>query len=238
MSTGQHAWLNTYTPKFGRHLHHIAVNGFFARDLDADDHAFLEYVRVRGIANGTLDNQDAYSLEEMAFWQSPYTLDQAIARRHGPVPMRSKRPEPTLEQTFRKAQYRARLAQRVADKALAKAELERENEQWRAQQRKRELRAIISDHEWELFGPKRFAVENPKAPVVLRPKPRMKDLIVAANSSIARKLARKQAEYAAAKAAAVAQIAAAKKELAEAYERDQKRQRGELPDIWQRRAVS
>jgi hypothetical protein len=63
-----------YRTSLSRHLHNVVVNGFWQRDLDADDHEFLEYVRARGIANGSLPNTGVVLLEELAFWHLPYTI--------------------------------------------------------------------------------------------------------------------------------------------------------------------
>ena len=51
-----------YRRTFERHLHHLAISDFYARELDADDHAFLEKVKIRGIANGELPGYNAVSL--------------------------------------------------------------------------------------------------------------------------------------------------------------------------------
>jgi hypothetical protein len=92
-------WATTYYTSYSRALLSYANNGFFARDLDADDHAFIEGVRERGsIACGSLADptptQCTHSddvihrtslLEEEEFWRLPYTVDTSIGRRFGPT---------------------------------------------------------------------------------------------------------------------------------------------------------
>lgn len=168
-STNVHA----YRPHFARHLHNLAISGFYARDLDADDHAFLEYVRCHGSANGTLVGVDSVTLEEMEFWQHPYTVEPGVIRKAAGVITSSGEPETLETRRLRTAARRERQAlqaakqlaaaerraQRAADGQEALAELERERKAHEAAERKKELRRIISDHEWELFGPKRFDVD-------------------------------------------------------------------------------
>src|SRR4051794_3252650 len=86
--SGRSSYLNTYTPHFARHLHNLAISGFYARELDADDIDFIEGVRRRGIANGTLESTNRVLLEELEYWHLPYAIDWSIARKHGPVATR------------------------------------------------------------------------------------------------------------------------------------------------------
>jgi hypothetical protein len=92
-------WATTYYTSYSRALLSYTNNGFFSRDLDADDHAFIESIRERGsIACGSLadptPSQCTYSddvihrtslLEEDEFWRLPYTVDNRTVRRQGPV---------------------------------------------------------------------------------------------------------------------------------------------------------
>jgi hypothetical protein len=88
-----------YYTSYSRALHKYATNGFFARDLDADDFAFIEQIRERGyVACGSLalpaptpcTNSDdvihrVALLEEMQFWAQPYPVDKIVVRRSGPI---------------------------------------------------------------------------------------------------------------------------------------------------------
>lgn len=147
------SYLNSYSPHFHRHLHNLAVSGFFARELDADDHEFIEQVRCRGIANGTLPNINTVLIEELEFWHLPYSVDWTISRKHGPVPMRGP-PETAESRKARIQAWQARNAQRLANKAIADAELAREQAEWEAAQKRRKHREIFGDAEWEAADPK------------------------------------------------------------------------------------
>lgn len=138
--------LRYYQPKFARHLHHLAINGFFARELDADDHQFLEQVKVRGIANGTLPNTSTGLFEELEFWRFPYTVAPGIERRAGPVERYRETPE---ARELRLQRWRAHRAQQAAWKAEAAAELERERKEWVKAKANRKVREELSDAEWE-----------------------------------------------------------------------------------------
>jgi hypothetical protein len=97
----------TYYRSYNRALLKYVNNGFFARDLDADDVAFIEQIRERGcvpcgsLAHLTPTNcthsddvvHRSALIEEMDFWRSPYAIDKEIVRRSGPV-MRKPRPVP------------------------------------------------------------------------------------------------------------------------------------------------
>jgi hypothetical protein len=142
-----------YRPSFSRHLHSLVVNGFFARDLDADDHEFLEYVKVHGIANGSLPNSSAVLLEELEFWHLPYTIAPNVERRIG---RRPRTPETPEQRELRKVLADARQARRVIrenEKAIAEAELEREQQEWEKAAEMRKMRETMSDLEWEMAAP-------------------------------------------------------------------------------------
>lgn len=146
-----------YRPPFLKHLHNLAISGFYARDLDADDHAFLEYVRERGIANGDLPRTCTVLVEELDFWSFPYSIDRAVSRRAGPVPLRSKEtPEQRAIREARRAEWLARKAVREHDKAVAEAEVERERQEWLAARDRRKMREMLSDAEWEAADPARI----------------------------------------------------------------------------------
>jgi len=155
LSTSGWQYRSIYRPSFYRHLNHLVINGFYARDLDADDHAFLEQVRVRGIANGELPSYDAVSLEELGFWQLPYTIQPGVERKAGPAPRRiPETPEQRQHRLLRSSAWRARRAIGKMEKELAAAELERERLEWEKADATRKLRAAITDAEWEAAAPK------------------------------------------------------------------------------------
>ena len=145
-----------YRTSFSKHLWNLAASGYFARGLDADDHEFLEKVRVRGIANGELPNTTAVLIEELDFWHLPYAVEHGIARKAGPVPLRT--PETPEQRALREAKSRAWHARRAlakTNKEIAEAELERERREHAEANARRKMREKISDREWEAAAPKR-----------------------------------------------------------------------------------
>ena len=144
-----------YRRTFERHLHHLAISDFYARELDADDHAFLEKVKIRGIANGELPGYDAVSLEELDFGQSPYSIAPDVERKAGPVPLRTpESPEQREHRLLRSSAWRARRAISKIEKELVDAELERERLEWEKTNATRKLREAITDAEWNAAAPK------------------------------------------------------------------------------------
>jgi hypothetical protein len=145
-----------YRTTWSRHLHNLVISGFYARDLDADDFAFLEHVRKCGSANGSLPGSGAVLLEELEFWNLPYTLAPDVTRRVGPVP----RPVPTPEErAIRQARYSVWHAKRVIrenERAIAEAELERERIEFERTKIRREWRERLNDAEWEAANPANF----------------------------------------------------------------------------------
>ena len=148
------AWI--YRPNFYRHLHHLTISGFYTRELDADDFEFLEQVKTRGIANGTLPCTNTVLLEELEYWHLPYAIDWTIKRTHGPVPTRGKGETPESK-AIRIAAWKARNAERLANKAISEAEMEREQAEWEAARARRKWREINVDAEWEAADPARKA---------------------------------------------------------------------------------
>jgi hypothetical protein len=145
-----------YYRSYSRALLKYVNNGFFARDLDADDHAFIETVRERRcLPCGSLGDPAVtactYSddvirrislLEEMEFWQQPYQIDDKIViRRHGPVARTPTRPAgstPNAEKRKRDQELAA--AERAAEL--------RQIDERRAEQLRRDI-------EWEKAAPER-----------------------------------------------------------------------------------
>jgi hypothetical protein len=145
-----------YRTSFSRHIYSVLLNGFMARELDADDHEFLEQVRVKGIANGELPNTSLASVEELEFWQLPYDVAPDVERRPGPVALRE-RPIETPEQiAYRRARtnaWHARRTIREQERAIAKAELERETAEWVAANARRKAQEIMTDAAWAAADP-------------------------------------------------------------------------------------
>ena len=147
-----------YRTSWSKHLHSLVRSGFFARDLDADDHEFLEYVKVRGIANGSLPNTSIVSLEELEFWDLPYGEAPGVQRKAGPVPLRMRPAESPEQRAMRQARtsaWHARRIIRAEERAIAEAEMARERAEWEKANEKRKLQETISDAEWEAAAPRK-----------------------------------------------------------------------------------
>lgn len=140
---------------FNKHLWNLAASGFYARGLDADDHAFLETVRVRGIANGELPNTNTVLVEELEFWHLPYAIAPDIVRKVGPAPKPPpESPEQRQLRQLRTNAWHARKAALKHEREIAAAELERERLEWEKANEKRKLREALSDAEWESAAPR------------------------------------------------------------------------------------
>jgi hypothetical protein len=142
-----------YKPPFLKHLHNLVVNGFYARELDADDHAFLEYVKTRGLANGSLPGSNVVLLEELEFWHLPYTIAPGVERRVGRRPRPVEASETDELRKARSNAWHARRIIRENEKAIAEVELQRERREWEKAQQQRKVRELISDAEWEASAP-------------------------------------------------------------------------------------
>jgi hypothetical protein len=142
-----------YRTTFSRHIHSVLINGFMARELDADDHEFLEQVRVSGIANGSLPNTSIASVEELDFWQLPYDVAPDVERRAGPVPKPIATPEQHAARLARTNAWHARRVIREQERAIAAAELERERQAWAAANEKRRAQEIMTEAEWQTADP-------------------------------------------------------------------------------------
>jgi hypothetical protein len=161
---------NVYTPGFNRHLHSLVINGFYARSLDADDHAFLEQVREHGttscgsladvIPTTVFDHATRMPLlEELEYWESPWEVEEGIARRLGKpriVENEEKRLAREHAEQIRQGLRKAERAERDADNAAMAAELAHEQEAWEQRQaelaleREQRLRQTMqADREWE-----------------------------------------------------------------------------------------
>ena len=143
-----------YRTSYSRALHSLAISGFYARELDADDFEFLEYVKTRGIANGSLPNTSAVLLEELEFWHLPYTIAPDVERRIGRRPPRVETDEERERRKARTNRWHAQRIIRENERAIAAAELAREQREWKAAQTKRKVRELITDAEWEAAAPK------------------------------------------------------------------------------------
>ena len=143
-----------YRTSFSKHLHSLARSNYFAQRLDWDDRQFLEYVKKTGLANGSVPSTNVVLLEELEFWGNPYTVHPHIERRVGKRP----RPYETQEQyELRKARSNRWHAQRIIrenERAIAAAELAREQREHEEAQAKRKAREAMTDAEWEAAAPK------------------------------------------------------------------------------------
>jgi len=148
--------IENFSP-FQKHLHNLLINGFYERDLDADDLEFLEYVRHCGSANGSLPHNGAVLLEELEFWQSPYTIAPDIQRTLGPRPRLVMTAEQRAMRQARQSEWKARRIIREQQKAIADAELAREQREWELAKAVRALRHLRSDAEWENAAPRKAA---------------------------------------------------------------------------------
>jgi hypothetical protein len=175
MSFTRSNFLNTYRTSYSRAITHAIGSGFYARDLDADDVAFIERVRETGcIACGSLadvvptyvtdlDYRSHRLIEELDFWHFPYAIDPSVERRQSGAAERKAERERLLGGRVvlaRKQQHRE------AERAATKAELAREEADWAAQkaalakERERRLKQTMeADAEWEASRP--HPTENP-----------------------------------------------------------------------------
>jgi hypothetical protein len=144
-----------YRTTYSRHLYSLVINGFYERDLDADDHEFLEYVRQRGSANGSLPSSGVVLLEELEFWHLPYATAPRIERRVGKKPRTLETAEQRAMRAARSSVWHARRVIRANEKAIAAAELERERREWEKANENRKARELLSDAEWDAAAPRK-----------------------------------------------------------------------------------
>jgi hypothetical protein len=174
MSQNAGIYYRTYT----RALRSYVNSGFFSRDLDADDVAFIERIRERGaVPCGSLAHPAptacTYSddviprtalIEEMEFWHQPYRVDHGVTRRLGPVirpPARSSGSTPEAE---RRRQNREAMAAAVAEQERLAEERAREqkrrDEEWeKAAPPKRIFGRVVRRHyfpQWKIDEKKRL----------------------------------------------------------------------------------
>ena len=152
------AWTPYYKPHFYRHLNHLVINGFYARSLDADDHAFIESVKVKGIANGDEPSSSAVLIEELGFWHFPYTIEPGVERKVGSRairrPVTPETPEQREQRKARSSRWRAQREIRKQEREIAAIELAREQREHEAAKQRRTVREIITDAEWDAAAPK------------------------------------------------------------------------------------
>jgi hypothetical protein len=155
---------SAYYQTYGRALHKYVTNGFFTRDLDADDWAFIEGIREHGrVACGSLglpapthcthsdDVLHRPSLEEEhEFWRAPSDLYAAALRRVGPVVK-------TLPRAAGATPGAIKRAQAAVHNRKVRAEMEKAMaEEWRRANRQQLDRAeqmARDDAEWEAAAP-------------------------------------------------------------------------------------
>lgn len=105
------------------HFWDLAIDGFFSHELDADDYAYLERVKVKGIANCTLPS--TYEPLQLAEPQSRSTAES----RHYYVPQWKH----DDAEAKRKVREEVRAAKQAEDTREARARWER----WWAEEQKR-----------------------------------------------------------------------------------------------------
>ena len=138
---------------FHKHLYNLGARGFYARKLDPDDEDFIRRVRERGIANGEEPHSDFVSVEELEFWGAPYTIQPGVQRRAGPYDRTPKFEERRAARLARQAMWRARYAERVQDRKIAAAELERAEREWAELHETRRHWNALTDAEWDAAAP-------------------------------------------------------------------------------------
>src|SRR5215831_4438149 len=141
--------IQLYRSPLSKHIYSLVINGFYTRELEADDFAFIEYVRKCGIANGSLPRTDVVLLEELEFWHLPYSLAPAIERRVG-----RRRTIRQMSATTGQGKSRALKIIRENEKAIADAELAREQHEWKQANERRKARQLRIDFEWEAAAPR------------------------------------------------------------------------------------
>lgn len=147
-----------YYTSYSRALTKYVSSGFFARDLDADDFAFIEHVRERRtVCCGSLAqltptactySDDVFSrvalIEEMDFWRRPYPVDQIAVRRHGPLPRSPRQASGCTPAALKRKQ----------DRELAIAARAAEYAEAQSRAKERQLEQLRRDVEWEKSEPK------------------------------------------------------------------------------------
>jgi len=143
-----------YRTSFSKHLHSLARSNYFASRLDADDLRFLEYVKKTGLANGSVPATNVVLLEELEFWGNPYTVHPHIERRVGKKPRPEETPEQFAARQARSNRWHAQRIIRANERAIAAAELAREQREYEEAQAKRKAREALTDAEWNAAAPK------------------------------------------------------------------------------------
>src|SRR5262245_1751940 len=150
----RHHHLDIYTPTFRRAMIAYTNNGFFERDLDAEDWAFIEHIRERGsVGCGAIGSsawgppsyytRDRHPVlpDELDYWTQPFSIAP------GPAPRQVVVVKPLPKDV---AERKAYLAKRRADKEAAKRELRLARQQWEAEQRKLEQERLERIKRWGL----------------------------------------------------------------------------------------
>jgi hypothetical protein len=139
-----------YRPHFLKHLHNLAVSGFYARGLDADDFALLERVREHGSIVGGHEHRTVL-VEELDYWQRHWATEPGVTRQLAPERLK---PEPLTEQE-RLARELER-ERRAVERELEAQERAREWAIWEREQAKRAKQHTDADREWEEAAPERL----------------------------------------------------------------------------------
>ena len=142
-----------YRTSFAKHLHSLARSNYFAQRLDWDDIRFLEYVKKTGVANGSVPGSNAVLLEELEFWRGPYTIQPNVDRHFGRRPIPQETPEQFAARQARSNRWHAQRIIRENERAIAAAELAREQREHEAALAKKKAREVVTDAEWEAAAP-------------------------------------------------------------------------------------
>lgn len=176
-----------YTPKLGRHIRALVINGFFARDLDAEDHAFIESVRKRGYIddagsynslfrtyantkdlvgsdwrvaarNTNRAGSEYFDSDTLDYFEQKWALEDQV------------REERRLARERALSEQHERREARARDRTIAAETLAQEQATWDAKQaaqaherEHRMLRTMLSDLEWDQANPNRVLHEDDDA---------------------------------------------------------------------------
>lgn len=137
-----------YRSAFAKHLYNLSINGFYSRDLDAEDFAFIEHVRQTGSANGSVPDNEPFRGEAGSWSPAPHVFPAHPGSDYAAA-------VPTAAQAERREIIRqTKLAERL-DRDRRAAELRRVVRDWQTRHEARRLKQQISDEEWEAADPDR-----------------------------------------------------------------------------------
>jgi hypothetical protein len=161
---------------FQKHLHNLAISGFYAPALDAEDHAFLERVRTHGCIDGTicasLYRPAGSVADENRFWSRPSgvlehgrRVGDRVKERSEQIKERFRLRQVYLEQQAEKYAQQgrdreARAAQRAIDEANREELRAIRAEERAAEQAERAVLQLIRKEEQDLLTAELEAAEK------------------------------------------------------------------------------